>query len=185
MSKIDELHLIDNFIKEFNKIVYKLGYIQRISGEAQESPDAICRLNGELLIGLEATIAVLPEDTPLTFKDNSAQRKNFTSKQTIDLLMGRIKSKSLYDYKEANLDEVWLLVIGGSLISRKRLEERLTKEKFTTRFNRIFIHQGIIGADLIELKSRQTGTLSLGTQQFGSKQRLVDNQNLQLLDKNS
>lgn len=163
MSKIDELRLIDDFIKEFNKPIYKLGNLRRISGVKQESPDAICHLNGELLIGLEATIAVLPEDTPLTFRTKNGKRKNFTSKTTIDLLMTRIKSKSLYDYKEANIDEVWLLVIGGSLISRKRLEDRLAEEQFATRFNRIFIHKGIVGADLIELKTRRTQKISLSS----------------------
>jgi hypothetical protein len=135
----------------FNHPHYHFGHLKRISGLEQENPDAIVNLNGDKLIGLEATIVILPEDTPLSFN----QYLIYNPKPAIDSIIERIKAKSLRDYKAANLDEVWLLINGGSLISRRALEERLKKEALDTKFNRIFIHDKLLGADLFQIQLKK------------------------------
>src|SRR5579872_4195588 len=143
MKKAYELENIDDFIKDFNNPIFKIGKLKRISGSNQENPDAILELNGKTKIGLEATIAIAPDDLP------NAKPKPFDPKDlpynptpAIDELIKRIKTKSLNDYKDFGIDETWLLISGGSYISRHDLEARLKQEKLQTKFNRIFVHKG-------------------------------------------
>ncbi len=146
MTKTDELKEIDDFIIEFNH--QRLGVLRRISGEEQENPDAICELNnGEKRIGLENTIAVTQEDIQDTLhpKPFNPQNAFYNTSPAIDAVIERVRQKSLNDYKGENMNETWLVITGGSGISIKELRERLKNEDFVTRFNRIFVHKGLIG----------------------------------------
>lgn len=147
MKKVYEIENIDRFIKLFNKLG-KWGVLKRISNELQENPDAICLLNDNKKIGIEATLAILQNDAnpKLTYKGGV-----YNPYPAIEKLIEQINKKTLNNYKTSNLDEVWLLVSGGSLIHPETLNENLKESHFKKSFDRIFIHQGIIGHDLIEI----------------------------------
>ena len=154
MKKAYELENIDDFIEDFNHPKFKLGSLKRVSGENQENPDAILELNGQEKIGLEATVAIAPDDLPNARpKVNHPSEAFYNPTPAIDELIKRIKEKSLNDYKSEGLDATWLLISGGSYIPPRDLEERLKQESFTTKFNRIFIHKGL-GVDLVEVVKR-------------------------------
>lgn len=134
-----ELENIDDFITDFNNPEFKLGQLVRVSDEDQENPDAILELNGQKKIALEATIAFAPGYRPHeTHPDEPA----YNPHPVIDDIFRRIETKSLADYKDKGIDQVWLLISGGAYISDHDLMDRL-KELKRNNFDRVFIHKGI------------------------------------------
>lgn len=140
MKKIYELGNIDDFISTFNEL--KLGTLRRISNETQEYPDAICILDDAQKIGLEATVVILPEDLP-----NSKIEPKFPPfydpKPAINKLLESIHKKSHNNYKDDGIDQVWLLISGGSFISDTDLKEKVRGLHLNKTFDRIYIHKGI------------------------------------------
>lgn len=136
-----QLQNIDDFIKDFNKL--KLGKLKRTSNDSQENPDAICQLDNKEIIGLEATTVTLPVDLPNA--DRSKHSPFYNPYPILDLLIETIKKKSLNDYKDGLMSQVWLLISGGSFISDIDLEEKIKGMNLNTRFDRIYIHKGTGG----------------------------------------
>jgi|688.fasta_scaffold00913_34 hypothetical protein len=127
MPSKNELISIDQFIKDYNKTFQTK--LKRRSGMRQESPDAVLHLNN-LVIGLEHTTALIWED-----------EKSVTN---IEILFERIKKKLLNDYKDHNMNEIWLLISEGEYVFDEHLKGKL-KEIYDIDmrflFNKIFIHR--------------------------------------------
>ena len=142
MAKNFEITNIDDFVTDFNRPELGLGKLERVSGYIQDRPDAVCTLDGELLVGIEATMVMLPEDEPYNAKKTSHQPDTKTER-VLDILMKRIVEKSGKDYFHQQFDQVWLLISAGTFIPYDELKKKIQESPLETKFDRIFIHKGI------------------------------------------
>jgi hypothetical protein len=149
MKKKIELRFIDEFIDDYNGFIERLDefdnqpkeFLERSSGEDQESPDAICILGKTKFIAIEQANAV----SQLEMRDALPKRnisEPYDSSPVISEIINVIKDKSTKDYGGKNVSEVWLLLTGVTFIFIDALEKRLRKEHISTKFNRIFLHRG-------------------------------------------
>ncbi|MCL5411931.1 MAG: hypothetical protein M1150_04340 [Patescibacteria group bacterium] len=142
MFKKYELENIDTFISSFNNVA--LGNLIRISDEKQENPDAICVLNGNRKVGIEETMVILPEEAdPNLSRAPYDQRLGYNPMPIINQVISRIRTKSINDYKDQDIEEIWLVISGGSFISDHDLDDTLRETDLPKKFDRIFISQGI------------------------------------------
>lgn len=138
-NKEYELENIDDFIRDFNNPEFNLGSLTRISNDEQENPDAILELDDNTRIALEATIAFAPGYRP---HETPPDEPAYNPHPAIDDVIHRIEIKSLADYRDEGIDQVWLLISGGAYISDHDLMDRLN-EITQNNFDRVFIHKGI------------------------------------------